>query len=303
MGSWGEITNRAARQGGHISRAQLLDLGLSVSAINRRVTSGDLHLVADGIYQLYSPDSHIDLIRGALLALPAAVVSHQSAAHLLDLPRLPALAPTVTVRSHTTHRFPGVLVRRNDDLAQSQTTTVDRVVVTNVARTLFDLAGVVEFKEFEAITETAVLDGRVKMRHLETMIAELGRRGKPGTRAVKDFVDMRAGSDPAATKLERRGRAVLSGAGLPPPVPQFPLPWDKRRRFDDAYPPSRLAIEWDSRSWHEQRKAMTSDRRRDREAASHGWLILRFTWQDMTENPAEAAAAVSSLLHQRQAAS
>lgn len=293
------IVALAAKQGGYISRDQLLQMKLSGSAIDRRVRAGDLSVVAHGTYQVFPSDDYVDLLRGAVLTLPNAVVSHQAAAHLLDFPRRPALEPTVTVASHTTHEFPSVTVRRCNDLDPSHLTKVQRLHVTNVMRTAFDLAGVLKYQEFESITESLILDGRLEMRHLRRMEAELARRGKPGSRSVHEFIATRDGFDPKATPLERIGRGVLKAAGLPTPIPQFPIPWDPDRRFDDAFPPPRLAIEWDSRSWHEQRVAMQADRERDREAAMHKWFVARFTWEEVTKTPDKVAATVAYLLRER----
>ena len=300
MGKTGEITRRAAEHGGFISRAQLEQLGVSNAAIARRVTSGELTLVTHGVYQVFPPNTHTDVMRGAVLALPRATVSHESAAHLLDLPTLPELIPTVTVASHTTHRFPGVTVRRNADIAQWHLTEVDGLPVTTVARTLFDLAAVLQERTFEQATESAILAGRMHLRDLDKLLTELARRGKPGVRAVRDFVEVRAGGPEDETVLERKGRKVLADGRLPAPEFQFPLPWSKWRRFDAAYPQAKLAIEWDSRAWHLQQEAMESDRLRDREAALHGWQVIRFTWNDVTKHPDEVVATVADLLRQRQ---
>jgi len=299
MGIARSIVERASRQGGYITRQQLLDAGHSESAVDRMVRSADLLVVSHRTYQVFASDDHLDLIRGAVLTLPDAVVSHQSAAHLLEFPVLPELEPTVTVASHTTHKFPGVTVRRCQDLERSHVTAVERLRVTNVIRTAFDLAGVLEFDEFDAIAEALVLAGRMELRHLERMENELARRGKRGSRSVHDFIDIRRGRDPRSTTLERKGRAVLAGAGLPTPIPQFPIPWSPRRRFDDAYPDATLALEWDSRAWHEQRAAMTSDRSRDREAAMYGWFVARFTWEEVTKSPQQVVDSVAFLLRKR----
>ena len=303
MGIPKEVIQQAARQGGYVTRAQLLRAGVSASAVDRRISDGELTVVSQGTYQVFASNDHIDLIRGALLALPKAVASHQSAAHLLDFPRLPKLEPTVLVASHTTHTFPGVMVRRCDDLDPSHLTTVERVPVTNVVRTVFDLAGVIQFSEFDAIAEALILAGRMELRHLERITDQLARRGKPGSRSARDFIEIRSGTDSKSTTLERRGRAALVAAGLAPPIAQFSIPWDPGRRFDAAYPNAMLAVEWDSRAWHQQRAAMTADRERDREAALHGWFVARFTWQDVTENPANVGATVAALLNDRRAAS
>ena len=296
MGLSQKVIQRSAQQGGFVTREQLLAAGFSPSAIDRRVNTGELPVVSAGVYRIYVSDDHADLLRGVMVALPDAVASHQSAAHLLDFPRLPGLDPTVTVPSHTTHRFAGVTVRRSNDVEPSHLTRVHSLRVTNVVRTVFDLAGVLGFPEFETIAESLILADRMKLRHFDGLTNQLARRGKPGSRAARDFIRLRAGADPRSTILERKGRAVLAAARLPAPQAQFPIPWDAGRRFDDAYPRAQLAIEWDSRSWHEQRSAMANDRRRDRLAAAHGWRVVRITWQDIVDNPEEVAANVAAVL-------
>jgi very-short-patch-repair endonuclease len=47
---------------------------------------------------------------------------------------------------------------------------------------------------------------------------------------------------------------------------------------------------------------MTADRQRDREAAAHGWVLLRFTWEDVTERPYEIVETVRLLLQDRRLA-
>jgi hypothetical protein len=254
------------------------------------------------VYLATPSRNHIDLLRGAVLALPDAVVSHQSAAHLLRFPTLPELQPTVVVPNHTTHRFPGVTVRRCDDLVDSDVVNVEGLPVSSVARTLFDLGRLLDFREFDGIGESLIVAGRLNLDQFASMTCRLARRGKPGSKSAHEFLEVRAGSDPRATILERKGRAVLSRAGCPAPLSQYPIPWAPRRRFDDAYPNAAIALEWDSRAWHEQRAAMKSDRRRDREAAVHGWVLLRYTWDEVTKTPEAIVDTVTSLLRDRRVA-
>lgn len=303
MGIEKHVLDVAVRQGGYVTRAQMIESGLSPSAIDRKVANGTVSVVAHGVYQVVSPDRHTDLLRGATLALPKAVVSHQSAAHLLFFPKLPMLEPTVVVPSHTTHQFRGVTVRRCDDLIPSDVIKVDGLSVTNTSRTFFDLGRLLGFKEYDEIGEALVIASRMDLESFERVTNRLARRGKPGARAAKDFLEIRTGPNRGATVLERRGRAVISSGGLTLPVAQFPIPWDTDRRFDEAYPAERLAIEWDSRAWHQQRRAMASDRRRDRQAAANGWVILRFTWEDVVVKPDEVINTVSTLLKERKVAS
>lgn len=294
------INSQAIRQGGYITRRQVEELGLKPSAIDRRIRRGDFDPVASGVYRIFDSDDHIDLIRGAILTLPDAIASHQSAAHLLTFPTLPQLVPTVTVHSRTTHLFPPVTVRRCADLEVSQATSVRGIRTTNVLRTVFDLAGILEFDEIDRIVESLVIAKRLRISQLEKLILLLARRGKRGTSNARRLVLVRgSGNEVDPTVLERQGRQVLSERGIAEPVAQYPLPWDPTRRFDDAYPEHRAAIEWDSRSWHSRLEEMRRDRGRDREAAAHGWIVIRITWDDLVETPDEVAASLRAALQSR----
>jgi hypothetical protein len=292
----------AAEQGGYVRRDQLISQGVPPTTIDRRVREGELTPVVPGVYLVFPPRDDTDLLRGAVLALPEAVVSHQSAAHLHRFPRLPERSPTVVVPSHTTHRFPHVTVRRCSDLLAAEITDVNGLPVTNVPRTLFDLSRLLRFREFDAIGESLVIAKMMTLEEFDETTERLARRGKGGSRHARLFLEIRSGHESNATVLERKGRAVLSGGGLPEPEAQYPIPWTSTRRFDDAYPDAQLAIEWDSRAWHQQRAAMAADRRRDREAAAHEWVVLRFTWDDITETPQAIVSSVRTLLRDRSVA-
>jgi len=289
----------AAEQGGYVRRDQLISHGMPSTTIDRRVCEGELTPVVPGVYLVFPPRDDTDLLRGAVLALPDAVVSHQSAAHLHQFPRLPERRPTVVVPSHTTHRFPDVAVRRCSDLIAAEITDVNGLPVTDVPRTLFDLSRLLRFREFDAIGESLVIAEMMNLDQFDETTERLARRGKGGSRYARLFLEIRSGHDSNATVLERKGRAVLSGGGLPGPESQHPIPWAPTRRFDDAYPTAQIAIEWDSRAWHQQRAAMAADRRRDRDAAAHGWVVLRFTWDDITETPQDIVSSVRDLLRHR----
>ena len=114
---------------------------------------------------------------------------------------------------------------------------------------------------------------------------------------MRKILDERAGpGNGDASALERRGLDVIRTAGLPIPAIEHPTPWDPTRRFDLAFPEQRLAIEWDSRRWHSRFEDFDRDRRRDRLAAIHGWVVLRFTWDDVVKRQAEVVQQIRALL-------
>ena len=79
-----KISMLAGRQSGYVTRAQLLEAGLSVSATDRRVKSGRLIVEHAGVYALeYRRREPIAKAAAAVLACgPGAVLSHESAAVL-----------------------------------------------------------------------------------------------------------------------------------------------------------------------------------------------------------------------------
>jgi very-short-patch-repair endonuclease len=41
---------------------------------------------------------------------------------------------------------------------------------------------------------------------------------------------------------------------------------------------------------------MADDRRRDRAAVRHGWVVLRVTWADVTDRPAATAQEIAAVV-------
>src|SRR5437588_2802942 len=78
------IATTAAQQHGHVTRQQLLSLGLGEKAVTYRVRSGRLHRIHPGIYAVGHRRLHpLDRSHAAVLACgPGAVLSHVSAASL-----------------------------------------------------------------------------------------------------------------------------------------------------------------------------------------------------------------------------
>ncbi len=86
-----QIAELAGRQFNRISRAQLLELGLSEKAIVHRLVAGRLVAVEQGVFAI-APLLDDDWGRwmGATLTAPGSTLSHMSAAAawgLLSLPR------------------------------------------------------------------------------------------------------------------------------------------------------------------------------------------------------------------------
>jgi len=176
---------------------------------------------------------------------------------------------------------------------------VDGLPVTTPARTIIDLAAVINSGHLGRIMDHALASGKVDIEELQSQFARLGRRGKPGTAKLRLLLDVR-GSDYVApeSELERRLLIIVERAGLPTPTRQYRAPWLRRinGRVDLAYPSQRLLVEGDSRRWHLLAAAFETDRLRDNAAQLAGWRILRFTWEEITTAPERVVRTIRQAL-------
>ena len=286
----------AVTQGGVIMRHQALELGFTPRQVVRRTSSGRWVPVKRGVYQLVQPRDRRDLMRTVLASWPGSVVSHDSAAVLHGFPFVTSDRLIVSHHTRTTHEYPGVEVRRTHDLDAWHVMRLEGVRVTTVARTVIDVAPDRSVRHMGAIVDRLVSDGVVDLFEIEAVLGSTGRRGKPGTVTMREVLEPRIGESQQGSALERRGRNLIAGAGLPLSVSEYPIPWTIGRRFDDAYPDRRIAIEWDSRRFHGQMASFDADRQRDRDAAMHGWMVLRFTWDDVQNHPNRVVETLRHLL-------
>jgi very-short-patch-repair endonuclease len=292
------VAEIAARQGGAIRSDQARASGLTKGQIDRRLRDGRWQSLGRFGYQVIEMSGAMSRVRAAIATLPNAVVSHDSAAELHNLPKLRRGLASVLVHSRTTHDFPGVVVHRCHDLLDGHLEEIDGLPVTSVSRTIIDLSPFLSKKHIAAILDSTIADQRICIGEVELVVDQVARRGKPGIQKMRSILEERQAGPPNGSPLERRGAEVLRAGGLPEPRFEFPIPWDPDRRFDAAFPVERLAIEWDSRRWHELADAFSRDRERDRQALVHGWRVVRFTWIDVTERPAEIVEIVGALLDQ-----
>ncbi len=277
------VSRISVQQGGVVRRDQALAAGLSGGQIERRVRDGRWIRVGKFGYRTIEMNDPSDRVRAAVAALPEAVVSHQAAAEAHAMSRVPTGVASVLVHSQTTHEFPGVVVHRCHDLASGHVTVVDGLATTTVPRTIVDLAAILTQRHLAVVVDELLAAQQTTVEQIHAVLDRVARRGKPGVRRLRRVVETRAPGPENGSALERLGARILIDEELPAPHFEFPIPWEADRRFDVAYPDQLLAIEWDSRRWHTQADAFVRDRERDRRAVLHGWRVLRFTWEDLTD--------------------
>jgi len=69
--------------------------------------------------------------------------------------------------------------------------------------------------------------------------------------------------------------------------------------IDFAWPEHGVLVETDGWATHGYRAAFERDRARDAQLASRGYVVLRFTWRQIVEEPMRVAATIAATLSLR----
>jgi hypothetical protein len=200
----GNISELSGQQHGYVARRQLLALGFSSSAIDRRT-----ELIATphtGVYAVGHVDrTPIALAHAAVLACgPEAVLSHDSAAALWGLRRWP---PTPEVTSSKKRERPGLTTYRSTTLSRRDVTTHFGMRVTTVIRTIIDL----ETRLADPQLIRAIQDARVAHHLKASKLNELLLR----CRRARELID--PSQNPTRSPHEDNFVAWAKRNGLPTP--------------------------------------------------------------------------------------
>ncbi|MEO9222339.1 MAG: DUF559 domain-containing protein, partial [Mycobacteriaceae bacterium] len=123
------------------------------------------------------------------------------------------------------------------------------------------------------------LQRRVRLPQLHA--AHQRNAGRYGAQRAAPLLTVAA--DRAGSHAERVLLRLLREAGITGWRPNHPV---LRYRVDVAFPAERLAVEVDGWAWHHDVDRFGHDRRRQNELTNAGWRVLRFTWEQLTEEPA-----------------
>ena len=258
-----EIARLAGRQDGVVTRVQLLAAGLSSTGIDRRVAARRLFVIYRGVYAVgHDALSDRGRIRAALLAVPRAIASHATAAYLHELIlTLPAVLELV-VRGRAGRSRPGLTI--HETTRPVDACHVQGLPLTVPSRTLQDL-GFPERPTREALALRLIRPEDV-----------------PGEATA-----------PTRSVLERRMLRLIRAAGLPEPLVNHPVgPYV----VDFAWPQHGVLVETDGWATHGYRAAFERDRARDAHLSALGYVVLRFTWRQVSAEPMHVAATIAAAL-------
>jgi hypothetical protein len=297
----GRIGERAAAQHGVVARAQLLELGLGPGAIDRRLERGRLRLVHRGVYAVGHDalTRHGHWMAGVLSCGPDAVLRHRTAAALWGFRLSSSPLIEVFVPAPRKLRRRGDLRPHRTSLFADEVALEDGIPVTSVARTVLDLAEVMRRPQHERVADRAEALYPGTAQQLERLVAR--HPGKRGVAVVRAILEAgRVGEATPRLGLEERFLVFLDQHGLPRPRTNVWMQIDEDWiEADCVWREPRVIVELDGRDGHVTWAAAQRDRRRDRRLEARGWRVIRITWSQLDDEPAEVAADLRALLRAR----
>jgi hypothetical protein len=269
-------------------------LDLSDDAVAARVRAGWLIRLRHGVYAVgHRRDNRARHWAAVLAVGDDGAISHLSAASEHRIIRWsPGTVDVTTPRALRSR--PGLRIH-TATLAAADLTDIAGLPLTAPARTLFDLASVLDLPALERATNEAFVLGLVTEGDLRAVLARNARR--KGAPAFRHLLERLGIAGRVRSPLEIRLHAFLRARGFPP--------WASNARLriggelvepDVLWRPQRVIVEADGRGPHLAPLTFDSDRRKDRRARAEGWQPVRVTDRDLDDRPDELDADLRVLL-------
>jgi very-short-patch-repair endonuclease len=233
-------------------------------------------------------------LAGVLALGPGAVLSHASAAALwglaADRPKVHVTAPGGRqIRPGRT----GIQLHRCK-FAADEVTVRERIPVTTVARTLFDLAERSAPHELKGAWDEALRLLLLRIPEV-ALVYERGRGRRRARKLIRPLLDATQLYDDERLRspLEERFAAFVRAYRLPAPQTNVLVDGDE---VDALWPGARLIVELDSWEFHAHRDAFETDRSRDADHLLAGYRTIRVTHRQLDCEADRLAAQILALL-------
>jgi hypothetical protein len=208
---WSRVARLAGRQHGVISRSQLVELGAAKDAIRRWVAEERLYRLHRGVYavghEALTPKSRF--IAAVYACGPGSLLSHRAAGALQGL--LDATAVIEVTAPRGCKPKPGIVIHRSRHVHPDDRGEVDSIPTTSVARTLVDLADVLNERQLTRAVRQAELLKIFDLRAIEAALERLpGRKGRH--RLLRSKAERGSSSSASATTFPSRSSTSKSPA-------------------------------------------------------------------------------------------
>ncbi len=282
------------RQLGLITRDQALGVA-SRRVIEHRLEVGTWRQVLPSVYadSLVAPSLPQSTLASLLWAGREAVACFLPAGALLNLDGVLATEPEVwTPRSLKSD----LVVVHHGTIPLNDRRRLGPITITSPARTIVDLAGVLDDEDLTAVVEDAIHRGLTTPMSIRRCLDAIGGKGRPGTARLREILADRGNQRPTMSRLEVRIWRTLRAKGLTP-IRQHPVKCSSATYYlDCAFPQWRVAVEGFGDKFHRSPRNRKYELKRLGDLASIQWRVLPVTWDDITDTPDDVVARIMTTL-------
>ena len=272
-------------QDGIFSTAQAHDAGYTRAAIAAKIARGEWVPECHGVLRAADhPATPRTRIRAAVLSLgDGATLTGRTALfwwRAIDVP--PGEVEVSIPHEHRPRARPGVRLVRRSVPAR------DRVVVDGVTVAVRPVAVLAAVADLDLVAGAHLVDrvlakGAVGLDQLRAAhVRTAGRRGTEIARALLTLADGGARSE-----AERIAHRELRGAGVRGWLAdhEVRLPGYGPAVLDIAFLAEKVLAEIDGWAYHRDLRAFLTDRARQNALVLEGWVVIRTTWYELTQDP------------------
>ncbi|HEX5587783.1 MAG TPA: hypothetical protein VFZ17_10770 [Acidimicrobiia bacterium] len=293
-----ELAERAVRQHGIFTLADVRQVGLAPSWHRNRLVAGRIVVVRDLAYRFAGAplDWRGEVLAAAWAGGSRGRASHRSSAALFGLKGGCTDTIEITCKRWRRARYDDLVIHETKAFDPVDATEVDGIPCTTVARTLLDLGAVLSSAQVEYALDDALRRNLVTLDELRALLRRVGRRGRNGTGVMRKLLETRTPGRPAESVPERRMVRMLARLGLPEPILQCEV-WHEGRfvaRVDAAYPQWQIAIEYESYEFHGT-AAVDRDAARTNALRRAGWSYVPVTNADVKAGCVDVAATIRAI--------
>ena len=298
---WEELDRLGRARLGLVRRR---DAGLTNDQLRRARERGQLSVPHSGVLRLAGSPATVDqrLLAAVWAAGGLAAASHRSAAALWQLGVDWPNCPEICIEQHRRIRLRNVIVHRSDALVPETMSVVHNIPATTPMLTALQLGAVAGPIVVARAVERGLIQRLFTIDGLRKTLDSLGCPGRDGSGVLRLVLAERAlGDDRPDGDLEPLMAKIFDRYRLPRAVFQHSIYVDGVfvARPDFAYPELLIAIEVDGWSVHGTPEATTLDFERQNAVEQLGWMVLRFTWYDVTRRPKYVATHIATALRRR----
>lgn len=274
----------ARQQDGVILDEQVLSLGVARRTLQRRIREGAWIRLRRGV--LVTPGTPINRItrsRGLILLHPSLIITGPAAGDFLGegpwqlgvTGRLPWVAHEhgrqVRMAGVKAIPHPGIVPRRSN---------------RQLATDLCLLSDIIRFTSPQRARHVALAALQQRLVTLSDLLSEADklRLATGHSQFMRVLGEVGNG---AHAESEFQFHGLLQNHGFADWEANYPvrLPDGRLAYIDVAFPDAKVAVEIDGYRYHSDRAAFEHDRFRGNELLQLGWRVLRFTWQQLTNDP------------------